>query len=350
LERDGYKFRDGKIGSATPETRRVFDDDPSDCSISEITRQNIFDAIRVGNISWSGRLEEPEFLSRLYDLESMSSKDSRYTTAGGDIRKHRVLNDDWTSDWVFTDSRFDLMHAPDEAFLRFLCEMIHPVVRPDGQDVQGLVQMFNELLAPDGWEIAARAQLSGRPVFAGRRRMLNGVPALGGVKSLVQVLNAENVTQQMTRMEAAIESDPELAIGTAKEFIETICKTILSECGATVSSSADIPQLIKQVREKLDLLPDNVPNKATGAETIKRVLSNLGAVAQGIAELRSLYGSGHGKHAGAKGLQARHARLAVGAAGTLAVFLFETYQERKTQPPAQVMSASTEAGRSAANG
>ncbi|NLY02829.1 MAG: abortive infection family protein [Rhodopirellula sp.] len=350
LKTDGYKFLDGKIGSAKPETRKVFDDDPSDHSISELTRQNIFDAIRVGNISWSGRLTEPEFLSRLYDLESMPSEDSRYTTASGDIHKHRVLNDDWTSDWVFTDSRFDLGRASDEALLRFLCEMIHPVVRPDSQDVQGLVQMFNEHLAPDGWEIAARAQLSGRPIFAGRRRVLNGAPAFGSVKSLIQVLNAEYVTQQMTRMEAAIESDPELAIGTAKEFVETICKTILSECGETVSPSADIPQLIKQVREKLDLLPDNVPNKAKGADTIKRVLSNLGTVAQGIAELRGLYGSGHGKHAGAKGLQARHARLAVGAAGTLAVFFFETYQERKTRLAAQAVSLSTEVARSAANG
>jgi len=333
LKKDGYKFQDGKIGPAIPESRKVFEGDHSDRSISELTRQNIFDAIRIGNISWSGRLTEPDFLSRLYDLKSMPSEDPRYTTASDDIDKHRVLNDDWTSDWVFTDSRFALMYASDEAFLQFLCEMIHPVVRPDSQDVQRLVQMFNGHLAPDGWEITARARLSGRPVFAGRRLMLKGVPAMGGVKSVVQVLNAEYVTQQITRMEAAIESDPELAIGTAKEFVETICKTILSECGESASSSADIPQLVKLVREKLDLLPDNVPHRAKGADTIKRVLGNLGTVAQGIAELRGLYGSGHGKHAGAKGLQARHARLAVNAAMTLAVFFFETYQERKTRPP-----------------
>ncbi|MFB3891130.1 MAG: abortive infection family protein [Phycisphaerae bacterium] len=350
LKKDGYKFQDGRIGPAAPDTQRVFDDAPSGRSISELTRQNIFDAISVGRISWSGRLMEPDFLSRLYDLDSLPSQDSRFTMAAGDIHQHRVMNDDWTSDWVFADSRFGLKHASDEAFLRFLCEMVHPVVRPDGQEVQRLVQMFNEHLAPDGWEIAARAQLSGRPIFAGRRRMLKGAAALGGVKSLVQTLNAEYVTQQLTRMEAAIESDPELAIGTAKEFVETICKTILRECGATITASADIPQLVKQVREELDLLPDNVPNTAKGADTIKRVLSNLGTVAQGIAELRGLYGSGHGKDAGARGLQARHARLAVGAAGTLAVFIFETYQERKARPAVQAVPVGAEAARRAANG
>jgi hypothetical protein len=130
-------------------------------------------------------------------------------------------------------------------------------------------------------------------------------------------------------MEASVVSDPELAIGTAKEFLETICKTILRECGQTAFGSADLPQLVRQVREKLDLLPDDVPEKAKGAGTIKRILSNLGTVAQGLAELRGLYGSGHGKDARVKGLQPRHARLAVGAACTLASFLFETYRERK---------------------
>jgi hypothetical protein len=41
---------------------------------------------------------------------------------------------------------------------------------------------------------------------------------------------------------------------------------------------------------------------------------------QGIAELRNHYGTGHGKAAGAKGLSSRHAKLAVGAAASLAVW------------------------------
>jgi hypothetical protein len=63
--------------------------------ISEITRRDIFDAIRIEEICWWGRLEETEFLSRLYDLSQMPSTDSRYTDASGDIWKHRVANDDW---------------------------------------------------------------------------------------------------------------------------------------------------------------------------------------------------------------------------------------------------------------
>jgi hypothetical protein len=331
LKKDGFKYRDGKITPITPVALKVFDEASSaDRSISEITRRNILDAIRLGDVAWSGRLSEPDFLSRLYDLDSLPSHDHRFTTAKEDIWQHRESNpDDWREDWVLTDSRLDLMHGPDEAFLRFLCEMIHPVVRADTQDVESLVRIFNQHLGADGWEIVARTRISGKPVFAARRRVLEGSPSLGAVKPFIDVLNAEYVTQQITRMEASIVSDPELAIGTAKEFVETICKTVLRECEQTVSASADLPQLVKQVREILDLLPHDIPEKARGAETIKRVLSNLGTVAQGLAELRGLYGSGHGKHAKAKGLQPRHARLAVGAACTLALFLFETYQDRK---------------------
>ncbi len=59
------------------------------------------------------------------------------------------------------------------------------------------------------------------------------------------------------------------------------------------------------------------------------VHTNLGTICNGLAELRGLYGTGHGKHGNASGLGARHAKLAVGAATTLAIFLFETHQQTK---------------------
>jgi len=55
---------------------------------------------------------------------------------------------------------------------------------------------------------------------------------------------------------------------------------------------------------------------------------DLRTVVQGLGELRNLNGTGHGRGGRTKGLGARHARLAVGAAATLATFFFETHQER----------------------
>ena len=74
-------------------------------------------------------------------------------------------------------------------------------------------------------------------------------------------------------------------------------------------------------------MPDNIPDSAKGAESIKRMLNNLGDVVRGMAEIRNLYGSGHGKHGRVNKVKPRHAKLAVGAATTLVVFLYETHLE-----------------------
>lgn len=73
--------------------------------ITEITRRDIFDALMVEGVEWSGRLDEPEFLSRVYDLDEMHSTDARLKNAAGDIWQHRIMNLDWEDDWVFSDRR-----------------------------------------------------------------------------------------------------------------------------------------------------------------------------------------------------------------------------------------------------
>ena len=62
--------------------------------ISELTRRDIFDAMKIENVMWHGRLEETEFLSRLYDLSALPSYDGRFKDAAGDIWQHRVNNND----------------------------------------------------------------------------------------------------------------------------------------------------------------------------------------------------------------------------------------------------------------
>ena len=140
-------------------------------------------------------------------------------------------------------------------------------------------------------------------------------------------LDAPEIHRQIDRMKDAVEDDPALAIGTAKELVETTCKTILDERGVEFDEHSDVSELVKQTRQVLGLLNEDVPNAARGAATIRRIMSNMGAVAQGLGELRNLYGTGHGRQGHATGLGPRHARLAVGAASTLAVFLFETHEE-----------------------
>jgi hypothetical protein len=54
-------------------------------------------------------------------------------------------------------------------------------------------------------------------------------PTLPGIKGVAVLIDSAYLEQQIHRMETAVEDDPWLAIGTAKELVETTCKTILSE-------------------------------------------------------------------------------------------------------------------------
>ena len=148
-----------------------------DKTITEVTRRAIVDYLSVGRL-WSGSLQEDDFLGRLYDLNRMPSTDHRreYDTAAKDIWKHRVMNSDWSEDWVFTDSRFDLLHSADEPFLTFLAETVNPVVRPDTSDAKAMVTEYNSALNVDGWEIYPVKKISGKPVY-GYRQLL-GTPVM----------------------------------------------------------------------------------------------------------------------------------------------------------------------------
>jgi len=161
------------------------------------------------------------------------------------------------------------------------------------------------------------------------KRFLAGGPSLGDLKDHAKNFNAGHLAEQIRRLEASVETDPSLAIGTAKELIETCCKTILAERGKPVIGTPDVSTLTKATLKELKLVPEGIAEAARGADVMKRLLSNLGTIGNGLAELRGLYGTGHGKHGSVAGLSARHAKLAVGAAATLTVFLFETHKEAK---------------------
>lgn len=131
-------------------------------------------------------------------------------------------------------------------------------------------------------------------------------------------------------MNSSLDSgDVALAIGTAKELVESVCKTILFERSIEVLVGDDIPILTKKTLKELKLIPDGIPDQAKGADIIKELLRSMSTIGINIGKLRNLYGTGHGKDGRTSGLSLRHAKLAVGAASTFTVFLLETYEEQK---------------------
>jgi hypothetical protein len=296
--------------------------------ITELTRRSIRDFFLVSGTAWFGSLDEVEFLNRLYDLEQLPSTDSRFKTASGDIYQHRLNNLDWPDDWIFSDPRFGL-NKSDEKFLRFLAETVHPVVRRDRDEVTALVCELNNRLKHDGWELAEAEKISGRSCYAAQLIQSGAVRAVTRARVAADILDAEWMHREIQRMESAIDADPSLAIGTAKELVETCCKTILSRRSVEIPKGADLPKLVKMTASELKLIPDSVSEAAKGAESIRSILRNLANITQGLAELRGLYGTGHGRDGRYRGLGPRHARLAVVSATAFVDFVVATYRERE---------------------
>lgn len=304
-------------------------EDNASNTITEVTRRAIIDYLTVAR-HWSGALPEDDFLGRLYDLGRMPSTDTRreYDTAAKDIWKHRVMNSDWPDDWVFTDSRFALLFGPDEPFLRFLSETVHPIVRPDTAEAEAMVGEFNALLRIDGWELYSKRRISNKSVFD-YRRLLGPPTQLQEAERVAARLTGPHIAQQIRRLQASADTDPDLAIGTAKEFLESVCKTILAERNLLPLGEGEFPSLVRSTIRSVAVIPAQLSAQTHLEKTVIILLNNLGSIGQQLAELRNQFGTGHGHSSEHVGLPLRHAKLAIGAATALAVFLYECHESSR---------------------
>ena len=127
------------------------------------------------------------------------------------------------------------------------------------------------------------------------------------------------------RIQGAIADDPALAVGSAKELIESTAKVVLAERGLTVSDKADLPELVRQAQQALGLHPSSTVPGPDSTEAVKRILGGVSTIAAGLAELRNRgYGTGHGAARARVGLRPRHAHLAVNAAFTWCQLMLDT--------------------------
>ncbi len=156
------------------------------------------------------------------------------------------------------------------------------------------------------------------------------IPLAPTATTLKEKFSSEYLSAQIDLMLGMQASNPTEAIGKAKELVESCCKTILDENKITWDKSWDVGQLTGETLKLLKLMPKDLPDTAPAATEMKAILGNLRAIATNLAALRNPYGSGHGKSASYKGLEERHAKLAVGSSITLVSFLWDTHERRLT--------------------
>lgn len=298
-------------------------------SITDLTRRNIFDYLAMERVAWAGRLEETQFIVRVWpNAADLPSYDTRYTDALGDIQQHRINNFDWDDDWIFGDARFNLAGGSDEQFVTFLSQMVHPVVRSDEDEVHKLVTELNRQLRPDGYQLGPASFLSGKPIYAGTRITSSHNPATAlslPTRTLLEDHSA--LMDHLDAIERDLASDPAGAIASAKELVESMYKLILDKRCVTYGNE-DLPKLYKKVAVELGLAKESVPDSAKGSEAAHKVLNALNTAVFGLAELRNQIGRGHGRSTASPALE-RHARLAFNTAVTMTEFLYDTLQDRE---------------------
>lgn len=296
-------------------------------TITEETRQDIIDYIVEERVWWWGRLEQQEFLARLYNIEEMPSHDTRFSDASGDIWQHTANNDDWEIDWLFTDSRFNLRYAADDEFIRFLAEIFQPAVKNRRSDYETWLNDMNTILAGDAWQIVGEPTKTGRIKYKGVRAGHAGTIATRGATRIESMLNSDYMSNMVHRLHQSVNKDAELCIGTSKEFLESVAKTVIEAKGGSWSSDDSFPTLVKQCFKIIKLVPDGVTKKSQTEEAFTGIARSLGAAVDKVAEVRNLHGTGHGKSTKSVALEKRHANLIMTLCVGVAEFIFESAME-----------------------
>jgi hypothetical protein len=295
--------------------------------ITSATRQRIADQTNLEKLWYHGRLEEPNFLIRLFDLKSIKSNDSRFDNAYDDVYQHMVRNIDWDYDWIYTDPRINLLYCDDETYLRFLAMTLHPTVRTNDEESKRLLEIYNSNLSDDAFEIIQTNEISGRPIFSGVQKVAGQSHLVAKRVEIKKYLNTNYVNGKVNVMLDAVNKDTDLAIGTAKELLETVCKSILKQKGAAIDTNWTLPKLIKETSNSLDFRPKEAEDPAKAEQSIKQILGGISSIVQGVTELRNAYGTGHGKDADFKGLEAKYAKLLVGVVSEIAIIFLATHGE-----------------------
>lgn len=173
-----------------------------------------------------------------------------------------------------------------------------------------------------------RSVLAKEGLSYSRGGYIHGASLSGPSRSLADRIRSDGIKAieiEYDRAYKSIESDPAAALTAACAILESVCKCYLEDEGHELPKKQVLGTLWPEVAAYLGLSPKNIAD-----DDLKRILQGLFSIADGVAALRTHQGSAHGK-SDAKNyrLEPRHARLAVHAAHTMAMFVLETWDARR---------------------
>lgn len=146
-------------------------------------------------------------------------------------------------------------------------------------------------------------------------------------KSLETILKSFDyvaIDEEFERAMLKVETEPREAVSAASNILESFCKTYIAENGLEMPQKQDLKPLWTMVRKHLGFDPSLVAD-----QDLQTILTGLFATVEGIGALRTHASSAHGAGKTSYRLEPRHARLAIHAAHTVALFALETWEKRR---------------------
>lgn len=142
-----------------------------------------------------------------------------------------------------------------------------------------------------------------------------------GLEDLKEVKKVVDLEQYSTRIMDALPGDPKLVIGTAKEMLEAMMKTILHQRGKKTRNNIPFQSLANQCFNELGITGKSAPTSES-----ERYLGTIASSAKKMInagnDLRNLKGTGHGREVGAEPIVTEaEARLVASIGFTLAAWL-----------------------------
>ncbi|MFD0917441.1 abortive infection family protein [Pseudahrensia aquimaris] len=117
--------------------------------------------------------------------------------------------------------------------------------------------------------------------------------------------------------------DPDGAVTAASTLLEEVCKHIIEDSGNKWQAKWNVPKLYSEAAKILKLALSQHQE-----EVFKTILGNCQSVVQSIGSLRNNGGDAHAGGRSRVPFKPRHAALTVNLAGSMALFLIETWPAR----------------------
>ncbi|MBU1218355.1 abortive infection family protein [Myxococcota bacterium] len=146
------------------------------------------------------------------------------------------------------------------------------------------------------------------------------------LKEMILARNIPSIEFEFQRALTNVNSEPREAVSAACNILESTFKVYIADEGLEMPQKQDLQSVWKVVRSNLGFDPSNVED-----DDLKKILSGILSVVDGIGSLRTHASSAHGQGRKTYNLMPRHARLAIHSAHTLTIFVLETWDEKKNK-------------------